>query len=233
MKLPKSEIEDGKELLRSAGWLSRCPEPFREAVLSESQWLRVEQDLPIARGGDVVGGMYGLAQGMVGIIPAIAATDAGLIHIERAPFWFGLQPFVSGEGRQITALARSQCLVVHTSQALLTQIVARHPDGWRMLLMQVTALTALAIQSATDLLLADRHRRCGAVLLRLAGARNPGAAPHDIHCTHEELASMCNLSRTSISGVLKRFQEQHLVELGYRCIRLPDAERLRVIVDAC
>ncbi len=36
------------------------------------------------------GGMHGVAAGNVGLVPAIATPDAGLIHVDRAPFWFGL-----------------------------------------------------------------------------------------------------------------------------------------------
>lgn len=233
MKLTKSEIETGQRALRSTGWLSRCEDPFRETLLAESQWFRIDQGYPIARGGDVTGGMHGVADGDVGLVPAIATPDAGLIHVDRAPFWFGLQPFVFGTGRQVTVVARTSCLVAHVSQPVLAAILKRHPEGWRMLLMQSVAQTGVAIQAVADLLLADRHRRLGAVLLRLAGARNAGSAAHPVLCSHEELAAMCNLSRSSVAGVLRLFQKDGLVEVAYRSIRLRDPDRLRLMVDAC
>lgn len=232
MKLTAIDIQQAKAVLQTEGWLSCCPRPFAEAVLARSQWMTVEVDSPIARGGEAEGGMFGVAQGAVGIIPAIAAADAGLIHIATAPFWFGLQPFVDGTGRQITVLARKKCTVAHLTTATLGEILDRHPEGWRMLLLQVTELTALAVQGVSDLLLTDRHRRCGAALLRLASARNAGCVPREIHCTHDELGAMCNLSRVSVHGVLRQFEVQRMIELGYRVIRIIDIDRLRQFVDA-
>jgi CRP-like cAMP-binding protein len=232
MRLSATELGDARERLRASGWLSRCPTPFADDVLAHSQWIRVEAGQPIALGGETDGGLFGVAQGTVGIMPAIAAPDIGLIHLNAAPFWFGLQPFVNGEGRQITVLARSACLVAHLPKPALTQILARHPDGWRLLLLHLTEMAALTVQGLADLLLADRHRRCGAVILRLAGVRNPGSTPREVHCSHEELGGMCNLSRASINGVLRRFEAERLIEAGYRMIRVTDADRLRIIVDA-
>jgi CRP-like cAMP-binding protein len=233
MKLSRNEIETGQRVLRSTGWLSQCEEPFRETILTESQWFRVAPSYPIARGGDVTGGMYGVADGKVGLVPTIATPDTGLIHVDRAPFWFGLQPFVLGKGRQVTVEARTPCIVAHTSQQALAAILKRHPEGWRMLLMQSVVQTGVAIQAMADLLLADRHRRFGAVLLRLAGARDPGSAAHPVQCSHEELAAMCNLSRSSVAGVLRQFEKDGLVEAGYRSIKLCDPDRLRLMVDTC
>ena len=233
MKPTRSEIESGQRVLRSTGWLSQCEEPFRKTLLAESQWFRVEQGYPIARGGDVIGGMHGVADGYVGLVPEIATPDAGLIHVDRAPFWFGLQPFVLGSGRQVTVTARTPCIVAHVSQQALTGILKRHPEGWRMLLMQSVTQTYVAIQAVADLLLADRHRRLGAVLLRLAGARNPGSAAHPVQCSHEELAAMCNLSRSSVASVLRLFNKDGLVEVAYRSIKIRDTDRLRLMVDAC
>jgi CRP-like cAMP-binding protein len=99
--------------------------------------------------------------------------------------------------------------------------------------MQSVVQTGVAVQSMADLLLADRHRRFGAVLLRLAGARNPGSAVHPVQCSHEELAEMCNLSRSSIASVLRVFEKEGLVEVAYRSIKIRDPNRLRLMVDAC
>ncbi len=232
MKITASAIVDAKACLRASGWLSRCPTPFAEALLAKLQWMTADPEEQIARGGEADSAMFGLASGSAGIVPAIAAADVGLILIASAPFWFGLQPFATGEGRQISVLARQKCLVGRIDKQALSQILKDHPDGWRMLLMQVTESSALAVQGVADLLLTDRYRRCGAVLLRLAGARNPGSTPQEVFCTHEELGDLCNLSRTSVGNILGRFESQQLLKTGYRSLRVIDANRLRSLVDA-
>ena len=231
MKLSKAEIEDGKSLLRSQGWLSSVEPSFREALLSECQWSKVVPRMPVSLGGETTGGMYGVASGTVGIIPAVATPDAGLIHIDRAPFWYGLQPFMSGEGRNITVMARSECVIAHVPKVSLNRILASDSAGWQMLLMHLGELFRMSIQAAADLLLPERDRRCAAVLLRIAGARSAGSTAHTVHCSHEELAAMCNLSRQTIADVLRRLEMRGEAELGYRAIRLINPDSLRRIVD--
>lgn len=231
MKLSRAEIEDSKSLLRSQGWLSDVEPSFRDALLSECQWTKVAPRMPVSLGGETTGGMYGVACGTVGIIPAVATPDAGLIHIDRAPFWYGLQPFMSGEGRNITVMARSECVIAHVGRVSLNRILASEPMGWQMLLMHLGVLFRMSIQAAADLLLPERDRRCAAVLLRIAGARNAGSTAHTVQCSHEELAAMCNLSRQTIADVLGRLERKGEAELGYRSIRLLNPESLRRAVD--
>jgi CRP-like cAMP-binding protein len=231
MKLARSEIESCKSLLRSKGWLSGVEPGFREALLSECQWMRVEPAATIARGGETEGALTAVARGDVGIYPVVAAPEAGILHIDRAPFWFGLQPFISGEGRHVTVMARSGCIVASVGQAALERILANHPAGWKMLLIYVGAVFRTTLQATSDLLLPDRDRLCAAVLLRIAGARNAGQDAHPVHCSHEELAAMCNVSRQTIAGVLKRLESRGEVELGYRSIALPRPDSLRRYVD--
>lgn len=233
MRPSVEEIQRAKGRLRDVGWLSQCGQPFRDSMLSESHWIRISPGVPIALGAEVIGGMYGVAEGEFGLVPAYSTPDAGLIHIGRGPFWFGIQPFLTGTGRQVTAVARTSCVVAHVNQAALASILQKHPDGWRFLLKESVAQTAMAVQTIGDLLLADRFRRCGAVLLRLAGARNPNSVPNEVHCSHEELAAMCNLSRSSISSALKLFRKQKLIKGAYRSISIRDADRMRQMVDAC
>lgn len=231
MKLSKAEIERGRTLLRTSGWLATADPPFSEALLAECQWSKVEQGAPVARGGETGSGLIGIAAGDVGIYPVVAAPEAGLIHIDRAPFWFGMQPFISGEGRNITVMARAAVLVARVSPQALERLLAAHPVGWQMLLRQVTALLRVTLQATSDLLLPERNRRCAAVLLRISGARDQGRMASPVHCSHEELASMCNLSRQTISDVLKSLEQQGELELGYRSIRLLKPESLRRFVD--
>ena len=231
MKLAKAEIEEGKDLLRTEGWLSAVEPSFREAFLAECQWNKVAPRTPVSLGGETEGGMFGVALGTIGIVPVVAAPDAGLIHIARAPFWYGLQPFMSGEGRHITVLARSECLVAHVGRPALHRVLASHPAGWQMLLMHLGVLFRTTLQAAADLQLTDSDRRCAAVLLRLAGARHEGSAPQLVQCSHEELAMMCCLSRQTIAEMLKRLERRGDAELGYRSIRLLNPDGLRRYAD--
>ncbi len=79
-----------------------------------------------------------------------------------------------------------------------------------------------------DLLIRDPARRTIAVLLRLAGRREPGAAnsPVDIDTSQEDLATMSNLSRNAVGKILRRLEAEHVVRIGYRQITLLSPQAL-------
>jgi CRP-like cAMP-binding protein len=80
----------------------------------------------------------------------------------------------------------------------------------------------------------DSKRRCIASILRLADCRfsdRPGGRPIEAPLSQEELAAISNLSRTSVSTIVRDLEDAGLITLGYRTIVLVDTDRLRAIVD--
>ena len=61
------------------------------------------------------------------------------------------------------------------------------------------------------------------VLLRLAGQDPAGV----VHASHDELVAQVGSYRETVSTTLHRFQEQGLVEVGRRSIRLRDVTSLQ------
>ena len=80
----------------------------------------------------------------------------------------------------------------------------------------------------------DSRRRCVAAVLRPSDCRfvdRPGGRPIEAPLSQEELAAMSNLSRTSVSTIVRNLETAELITLGYRAMVLVDTDRLRAIVD--
>jgi CRP/FNR family transcriptional regulator, cyclic AMP receptor protein len=84
-----------------------------------------------------------------------------------------------------------------------------------------------------DLMIRDHVKRFVAVLLRLANCRH--VDPHDglpvgVNVSHEDLAHMANVSRTTAGAILRELEAEGCLELYYRrmSILAPDALRQKL-----
>ena len=111
-------------------------------------------------------------------------------------------------------------------------MLAARPDWWRLIATGILEYGDLAISAYVDSLIPDSDRRCACALLRIAGLKHPRRLrPErtDVPITQEDLATMVNLSRTTLVQVLRRFERRGLVEQGYRTLRIVDGPGLRAV----
>ena len=91
-----------------------------------------------------------------------------------------------------------------------------------------------AINVAADLMIRDTRRRCAASLLRIANCRfeSPEDADQvDAPLSQDELAALSNMSRTTISTILRDLENDGLIKLGYRSVTVIHPGRLRALAD--
>jgi CRP-like cAMP-binding protein len=220
----------GRAVLAAQGWLSRAPEPFREAVLSHTIWRTAEPGDVIASAGDEIGGLIGLAEGVLSISsPARVAIP--VVHLFHPGDWTGQVPIITGQPRRMTTEVRSAALYALVTQADMLRILARNPVWWRELALQSDDASDTALHAATELMMPDSSRRTAGALLRLGGCRPPRwPDPRgEALVSQDELATIAAVSRNTLSRILHQFEKDGLIEAGYRRIRLLDAARLRDI----
>ena len=229
---PVSEGE-AREFMRRTGWLSRTPEEFSSRLLRDCKLLSFAADQPVYDLDDHPGGLYGLVTGRVGVWIAPQERGPYLGHLMRPGHWFGLASALNRQARAIglRTLRPSQLLLLPLAR--LDALVSEDTKAWRYFtgLAEMNSSTAMA--AVDDLLIRNPARRCAAVLLRLAGLRNPlddTPAVGDVDITQEELAHLSNLSRSSVGTALRSFQRRGLVDLSYQDIFIRDAAGLKAFV---
>ncbi len=157
-----------------------------------------------------------------------------MLTLGHAVYWMGYGPFMSGQPRRITAVARTAVFAASISPASIHTILARRPEWWQHFLPLALEYGDVAVMIAADLLIRGSERRCGAAQLRFAGARMPeqgDAGPIEVPVTQEERAANANLSRNSTGTILRKFGTAGLVETDYGRIVLTDAAGLRRLVN--
>jgi CRP/FNR family cyclic AMP-dependent transcriptional regulator len=224
---------EARAFMQCTGWLSRTPEEFSSRLLQDCKLLSFAADQPVYDIDDPPGGIYGLVTGRVGVWIAPQERGPYLGHLMRPGHWFGL---VSGAMRQARAIGLR---TVRPSQLLLLPmvkldaLVSEDTKAWRYFIGLAEMNSSIAMAAVDDLLIRNPARRCAAVLLRLAGLRNPldlTPAVGGVEVTEEELAHLSNLSRSSVGTALRSFQRRGLAELSYQGIFIRDAARLKAFV---
>ena len=87
----------------------------------------------------------------------------------------------------------------------------------------------IAVSGYADSLIQASDRRCASRLLRIAGLLFPRRSRPErqsVPVTQDELATLVNVSRTTLLQILRRFEDRGLVEQAYRALRVVDAAGL-------
>ena len=83
------DCEEGMDILSRDAWLRDTPVYFRDAILSQSRWERLEAGASIQTGGEEDGEMSGLAHGIVELRTVLGRSHTAILHFARPVFWIG------------------------------------------------------------------------------------------------------------------------------------------------
>ena len=230
----KSDIAAGTQTLRNTGWLKDCPDDFADAVLANCHWRSIAAGQTIQHAGDQNAGIFGVARGTIAMSTSLGSPDTPIVHIGHPGFWFGYVALFTGRTLPNGVVARSDVMLGGMAQSQLEKLLAERPVWWRQVGRLGVWYGDVAANIAADTMIRDSSRRCAAALRRLGDCRfETPAGAQSVHAplSQDELAAIANLSRTSISTILREFEEQGLIKLGYRDVVLNDPARLRAMVD--
>lgn len=230
----KTGNDSDTEFLLQNGWLQHAPPEFGATFLAHCHWRSVAAGVAISHAGDHGRAIIGLARGVVSVFTSLSAPDTPIVNLAHPGTWFGYVPMFTKLPRGVSITARTDIRLAHIAQAEVENLLAVRPEWWRHFAALGIIYAHGAVTVAADLMIRDSRRRCVASILRLADCRfadRPGARPIEAPVTQEELASISNLSRTSVSTIVRDLEAEGLIRLGYRTLLLIDTDRMRAIVD--
>lgn len=219
-------------LTQNEGWFGRAPREFQDAVLSRCEWKVCTAGQTIYQATDEQADFCGIADGAVDIYSRFGAGDNPLLHIMHEGSWIGYGTIVARERPRVTAVARLDTLLACVPERVLRELLGARPEWWQVIATGVLEYGDLAISAYADALIPDNDRRCACTLLRIAGLKPPRRARPErteVPVTQDELATMVNLSRTTLVQVLRGFERRGLVEQGYRTLRVVDVPGLTAV----
>ncbi|MCX4153252.1 MULTISPECIES: Crp/Fnr family transcriptional regulator [Paraburkholderia] len=219
-------------LLERSAWFRSAPAAMRAQLIEAGRVERLAAGERLFTRGDSDDGLYCVLDGLVRIGAASSAGKEALLAVIEPVNWFGEIALFDNRPRTHDAYAERDSELFHVSRAALAALLERAPEYWHvfgLLLTQKLRLAFDAIEEAALLPAAPRVAR--RLLLMAGGYGEPGALRRVLKVPQEDLAMMLALSRQTINQVLKQFETQGALKLGYAEIEITDVQKLRALAD--
>jgi CRP/FNR family transcriptional regulator, cyclic AMP receptor protein len=219
-------------LTEHEGWFGGATPEFQQAVLSRCGWREVLAGQPIYHASDPQADPCGIVDGTVEIYSRFGAGDNPMLHLVHEGAWIGYGSAIRGIPPRVSAVARTNVLLAYMPGRGMQAMLRERPEWWRFIAIGVLEYGDTAISAYADSLLPDKDRRCACTLLRIAGLSFPRRSRQDrrsIPIAQDELATLVNVSRTTLLQILRRFEGRGLIEQAYRTLRVVDPAALAEI----
>jgi CRP-like cAMP-binding protein len=213
-------------------WFGTATPEFQEAVLSRCAWREVAAGRPVYRATDVETDLGGVVDGTLEIYSRFGAGDNPMLHLAHEGSWLGYGPAFPGQPLRVTVLARTTALLASVPWSAMHELLRERPEWWRYIALATLEYGDLAIAAYADSLIPANDRRCACTLLRIAGLQPPRRSRPEgqwVPVTQDELATLVNVSRSTLLPILRSFEERGLLEQRYRALRVVDAAGLAAV----
>ncbi len=203
------------------GWLSRRPMLFREEVIRRSRLKSFETGESLYNAGDGPAGMFGLISGqmLIRLPPADTIGD-----IASPGQWIGDATAFMRETRWVSLTAGSRLHVLHLSQIDFDDL-CQDAENCRHFAINTAESLAEAVTVIANLTQPDSEVRVAQRLLTFMGVHHE-ARFQALSVSQADLATMCGLSRQTMSKVLAHLVERGIIRLGYRRIEIVNPSAL-------
>lgn len=199
-----------------------------ERLAESTTMVTVPRGRVIYRPGEYNAALFLLKKGGVQIVRASADGKRLVLATLGPETFFGEMALIGQRLPQdSTAEALEDAVVCVLSRRDLERLVMDHPKVGLRLLEQISARLLETEAIVEDFAFKSVPARLAGVLLRLAELQ----ADQSIHASHQELGDMIATYRETVTLTLNQFQDQGLVELGRRSVRVLDLRGLRAAAE--
>lgn len=225
----RPEMQAARETLTRGHWFGRLPCALQDALLDSARirdYLAGEivscEDQPISA-------LRAVLEGQIAVTRQIG-DETYLFHIGGPGFWFGELAALSEIPTTVTFTARAKLKVLAVPKSDLEQLLSRHPAWYQpfiQLLVQRESVIMRAMAQAMTLSPKDRLRTRLADIADLWRTDGSEGKFVELAISKGELAAMVGVTRQYVGRFLRSLEEDGLIELSFRSIRIIDVRGLR------
>ena len=183
--------------------------------------------------GDEAERIYYIRKGRVRVFRNISSGREVTIDVVESGHIFGESAFVGDRTRPTCVQAVNQVRLVSCQVKDLLPHFQKEPR-FALYLLQLSSDTMDRLtERLHDQCLLDRYGKVAKFILDVTstGSQEKGTLGGVLPYTHENLADSLGLSRTTVTMVLKRFQEEGWLQSGYKFVKVLDREALEQFVE--
>jgi len=215
------------DLLRRDAWFGSLPLPLVEIILRQSTMRDFPDGARIYAVGDAPDGLYGIACGSVRMMHYTPSGDYSIYYVNQSPVWFGELSEFDGEPRIQDVTANGAVSLLHLPHHAFQRIISNEPrycfEFARLMAWHVRAVFQTLAQVNT-LPVANRVAQ---TLLRMRNvSASPGKENDAVRLSQDALAAIIGASRQTISKLVRRWEKDNIVKIGYRKISIIDRAAL-------
>ncbi|WP_454873023.1 Crp/Fnr family transcriptional regulator [Paraburkholderia xenovorans] len=219
-------------VLERSAWFRSAPAAMRAQLLEAGRLERLAAGQRLFTLGDSDDGLYCVLDGLVRIGAASSAGKEALLAVIEPVNWFGEIALFDNRPRTHDAYAERDSELFHVPRAALAALLERTPAYWHVFGLLLTQKLRLAFDAIEEAALLPAAQRVARRLLLMAGGYGePGALRRVLKVPQEDLAMMLALSRQTINQVLKQFETQGALKLGYAEIEITDVQKLGALAQ--
>ena len=183
--------------------------------------------------GDPADRVYYILKGRVRIFENLYSGREMTLDVVGAGRIFGESAFAEQGIRPACVQAVNQVTLVSFRMSDVLPYFGRRPE-FALHFLQLCSITMdyLADRMEEQCLL-DRYGKVASYILNRTAPDSEGLGTGGgvLPYTHEDLSVSLGLNRSTVTQVLKRFQEQGLVDRGYGFLRVLDRQALEAVVE--
>jgi CRP-like cAMP-binding protein len=221
--------------LSQGSWFGRMPLALRELVIARSRVRTYAKGQLLSIEGSPPKGLFAVLEGQVHVVATLASGDEALVHVGEPGFWLGEFGVLTGTQTLATFIAHSKVRALFFPKTQFDLIVDAEPRYYRHfanLVYERYAALLSAFIEVQEVTPEVRLRRRLAVMAQLQQSDRATAGPISLGVTQAELSRMIGVSRQTLNTLLGNFQQQGLIELGFRKITVLDPGRLGELTEA-
>lgn len=207
---------EAEEVVRSHGWLSRQPEPFRADLLKQCTLRHFDAGDTLYGVGDDATGVYGLVEGAI----ELSLANGHIGTVRTAGYWIGETAAFRGMPRMVSLHAIMPSYAFYLPLAEFERLI-RNAEYCRYFALLLTEHIEEALSVVADLMASDPIARVAGRLVTLGRAQSSGS--RTLPVTQAELASMCGLARPTVNRVVKVLTKSGVLESRYGRMTIVDA----------
>ncbi|MBN3803461.1 Crp/Fnr family transcriptional regulator [Paraburkholderia sp. Ac-20336] len=220
------------ELLERSAWFRAAPADMRRQLIEAGRIECLAAGQRLFTRGDADDGLYCVLDGLVRIGAASSTGKEALLAVIEPVNWFGEIALFDARPRTHDAYAERDSELLHVPRAALAALLERTPAYWHVFGLLLTHKLRLAFEAIEEAALLPAAPRVARRLLLMAGGYGEAHALRRVlRVPQEDLAMMLALSRQTINQVLKHFETQGALKLGYAEIEIVDADKLRALAN--
>jgi CRP-like cAMP-binding protein len=223
------KLQELRQFLSMGDWFGGLPEALQSLILDRAVVRKFARGQVISLEGCISKGLFALLEGVVHVIRSVGDGEEGLIHVCEPGFWFAEYAMLSGKPTIGTFLAHTQVTVLQLPKVQFDRIVAEEPryyEAFARLALSRYAILVRMLAEVRDLTVELRLRDRLAVMAEMRTEDQRQGAAISLAVSQADLARMIGASRQTLNALLNKLQKAGLIEVGFRCIRVPDVRRL-------